>query len=157
MDEQAEGAPELGIDETLRRIAASWGRWLESFAGIADDRLSEPGACDGWSVKDLIGHVAYWDADALADIERIMTGGSWQPQDVDARNAAAATANANRGLNELRTEMVRLHDAVVVALRGLAPDDPRTRQICREIAEDTWQHYDEHTAHVRAWRARVAV
>ena len=157
MDEQADGAHELGLDETLRRIEVSWGRWLESFAGIAGDRLSEPGACGGWSIKDLIGHVAYWDADALADIERIITGGSWQPQDVEARNAAAAAANAGRGLTDLQTEMDRTHQAVIGALRGLAPNDPRTRQICREIAEDTWQHYDEHTAHVRAWRTREGI
>ena len=157
MDEQTTATPETGTDETLRRIDASWAGWLAALRGIPDDRLLEPGVCDGWSGKDLIGHVAYWDNDALADIERIMTGAEWQPQDVDARNAAAAAANAGRSLEDLRTEMGRTHEAVVVALRGLRPDDARALQICREIAEDTWQHYDEHAAQVRAWRARKGI
>ena len=157
MDQETTATPETGIDETLRRIDASWAGWLAALRGIPDDRLLEPGVCDGWSGKDLIGHVAYWDNDALADIERIMTGAEWQPQDVDARNAAAAAANAGRSLEDLRTEMGRTHEAVVVALRGLAPDEARALRICREIAEDTWQHYDEHAAQVRVWRSREGI
>ena len=81
---------------SLRRSSAAWRRCAGSTrAGSA-----------GWSVKDLIGNVARWDADALDD---------------------------------------------------LGPDDPRTRQICREIAEDTWQHDDEHPSDIRAWRIREGI
>lgn len=157
MSEQTNDTPDLGLDETRRRIDERWSGWLAALDGIPAARLDEPGACDGWSVKDLIGHVAYWDADALADIARITAGAQWQPQDVDARNAAAAAANADRSGEDLRTEMERTHQTLLDALRGLAPEDPRTRQICREIAEDTWRHYDEHEAHVGAWRAREGI
>ena len=154
MSEQTDDAPDIGLDETRRRIDERWNGWLTALDGVPADRLSEPGACEDWSVKDLIGHVAYWDADALADIARITTGGQRQPQDVDARNESAAAANADRSVEDLRSAMERTHQAVLDALRGLAPGDPRIRQICREIAEDTWQHYAEHIAQVRAWRAR---
>lgn len=154
MDEQTNDAPDIGLAATWHRIDASWRSWLAALDAIPTARLSEPGVCDAWSAKDLTGHVAYWDADALDDIARIASGGERQPQDVDTRNAADAAANADRSVTDLRAEMERTHDLLLAALRGLAPDDPRTRQICREIAEDTWQHYQEHEAHVRAWRAR---
>ncbi len=157
MAEQTNGASDLTFDESLRRIAASWDGWVAALKGIPEDRMTEPGVCGAWSVKDLIGHVASWDADALADVERIMTGAPEQPQDVQARNEASAAANATRSLEDLRTELARNHEAVVVALRGLAADDPRTLAICRAIAEDTWEHYDDHAAQVRAWRAREGI
>ena len=157
MDERHEKAVVASVEEARRKVDASWDHWLAALWGIPEERLTEPGVCGAWSVKDLIGHVAYWDDDALADVERIMTGVGQASGTADERNAAAAAANAARSLDDLRAEMMRTHEAVVGVLRGLAPDDPRALRVCREIAEDTWEHYDDHAAEVRAWRQRVGL
>jgi len=152
-----EHTPTLSVEETRQKIEAGWGAWLETLRGIPDDRLTEPGACGAWSVKDLIGHVAFWDADAIQDVGAHLGGIPRAEEDVDALNAHVAAANAARGVEELRAEMEWTHAAAVALLAALAPDDPRARAACREIAVDTWEHYDEHAAQVRAWRQRAGL
>jgi hypothetical protein len=154
MDEQHAQAAAVSVEEAWRKVDVSWADWLAAFDGVPEERLAEPGVSGDWSVKDLIGHVAYWDDDALADVERIMMGRGQAAGTVDERNAAAAAANAGRSLDDLRAEMTLTHETLVGVLRGLDPDDPRALRICREIAEDTWEHYDDHAAEVRAWRQR---
>jgi uncharacterized protein (TIGR03083 family) len=157
MGEQQAQAEVASVEEARRRVDASWDGWLAALDGVPEERLTEPGVCGDWSVKDLIGHVAYWDDDALADVERIMKGRGLVAGTADERNATAAAANAARSLDELRAEMAQTHETVVGVLRGLDPDDPRTLRICREVAEDTWEHYDDHAAEVRSWRQRVGL
>ena len=74
MGEQIERQEVASVEEARRRVDASWDGWLAALDGVPAERLIEPGVCGDWSVKDLIGHVAYWDDDALADVERIMKG-----------------------------------------------------------------------------------
>ena len=152
-----EHAPTLSVEVARRRIEASWDAWLGTVRGIPEERLAEPGACGGWAIKDLIGHVAFWDADAIQDIGAYLGGMARPKEDVDALNARSAAAHAARGAEEVRAEMERTHAAVVALLTALAPDDPRALAACREIAVDTWEHYDEHAAQVRAWRQRVGL
>ena len=150
-----------GVDAfavALERIERSWRGLTEALAGIPDERLAEPGAVGAWSVKDVMGHIAFWDEQALLAAERHLAG---QPpaQVVDwrAMNEREVAERADRTPAEQRAEMERAHELIVALLESRPPLDPAVVGLCACLEEDTDQHYDEHAAQIRAWRERVGV
>ena len=144
------------ITVALEQLEASWRGLTEALAGIPEERLAEPGAVREWSVKDLMGHIAFWDEQALLAAERHLAG---QPPavvpDVQAMSEREAAARAGRTPAEQRAEMERAHELIVALLESRPPLDPSAVGLCGCMEESTYQHYDEHAAQIRAWRERV--
>ena len=58
----------------LERIDEAWRQLFAALDDIPEDRLSDPGVIGEWSLKDLFGHLAFWDEHAVAEIERALAG-----------------------------------------------------------------------------------
>lgn len=141
-------------DAILAGYRVGWAAWLATLDEVPPERREEAGACGEWSVKDLIGHVALWDARIAEQIRQILANETREAFDGQALNEASAAANAARPLDELLEEMRHSHEALTAALVGLAADDPDQLKLCRRAAEVAAKHYKEHGAEVRAWQAR---
>jgi hypothetical protein len=134
--------------EMLDRIAGAWREWLVAIEDLPDDRVDEPGVCGHWSVKDLVPHMALWDLQAVEDIDRHLAGLPGRRNDWQGMNDDSARIS-RPGLYRLQlVEMHAAHRRLIEAVRDL--DDHMDPEM---IAVDTWDHYPEHTAQVRAWRA----
>ena len=146
------------ITVALQRLERSWRGLTEALDGIPEERLTEPGAVGAWSVKDVMGHLAFWDEQALLAAERHLAG---QPPaavpDVQAMNEREAAARTVRTVAEQRAEMERAHELIVALLDSRLPLDPSTVGLCGCLEESTYQHYDEHAGQIRAWRERVGI
>src|SRR5256885_7218978 len=59
----------------LRRLDKAWAALKESYAGLSDPRLTEPGVTGDWSVKDILAHVTTWEREALKHLPLIIAGG----------------------------------------------------------------------------------
>src|SRR5438132_13533792 len=59
----------------LRRLDTAWAALKESYAGLSDPRLTEPGVTGDWSVKDILAHVTTWEREALKHLPLIIAGG----------------------------------------------------------------------------------
>lgn len=145
------------VAATIDRIEGSWRGLIAALAGIPEERLAEPGAVGEWSLKDVMGHVAYWDEQAVAAGERLLRGEPAEEVDWQAANEREAARLAGRSAAEQRTNMARAHAAVLDLLRRTPPSDPRHVGLCGCLQGDTFEHYDEHAADIRAWRERVGV
>ncbi|MGH9174345.1 MAG: DinB family protein, partial [Vicinamibacterales bacterium] len=60
------------MSTAIERVETSWATLIEAIEGIPDARLTAAGAIGTWSVKDVLGHVAYWDGQAIGDVERAL-------------------------------------------------------------------------------------
>ena len=150
------GSDEITV--ALDRIERSWAGVQDALAGIPETRLDEPGAAGEWSVKDIMGHLAFWDEQALLSAERHLAGQPpAQVPDWQAMNEQEAAARSDRSPAEVRAEMERAHELIVALLRSRPPLDPAAIGLCGCLEEDTYQHYDQHTADIRAWRAHVGI
>ncbi len=54
------------LDEARREL-------MTSVQGLSEGQMETPGP-DGWSVKDILAHVAMWEETALADMRRAVRG-----------------------------------------------------------------------------------
>jgi hypothetical protein len=61
--------------QLLKRVDRAWQALLASYAGLSEAEMTEPGVTGGWSVKDIVAHVTWWEEEALTHLPLIMAGG----------------------------------------------------------------------------------
>jgi mycothiol maleylpyruvate isomerase-like protein len=123
--------------------------------------LTAPGLLGEWSARELIAHMGYWAGHAAEAIHHAAQGRladfeAGEIPSVDERNSIVARVAAETDLPTVRQREQAAFDALVDAMRNA--DDAwlpeRTGDgttLERLLREDGPEHYNEHTAHLRAW------
>jgi len=148
------------FDRLLGKLDAAWVAFGNASVGLADEDLLTPGACGVWSVRDLIAHVTWWDAEAITHLPMILEGGTPPRYSVtyggiDAFNALMTERTAGLALDEVRHAARETHGRLVTCLLGLPPEEVMANdRFKRRLRLDTYGHYPIHTADILAWRER---
>jgi hypothetical protein len=146
-------------ERLLKRLDAAWMAFTESYAGLSDTRMTEPGVVEDWSVKDMIAHVTTWEEEALKHLPVIIDGGT-PPRyvtvgGIDAFNARMTEQKRNLSLTEIRAQQTDIHRRLVDFIRNAPADqfagEMRAR---RRLRLDTYSHYPLHTKAILEWRSR---
>jgi hypothetical protein len=148
------------VQRLLDSLEAAWAALTESYAGVPDAKLVEPGVVDDWSVKDVLSHVTTWEEEALRHLPLIIAGGTpprYAAQGgIDAFNARATEAGRRLSLAEVLRRRDKTHARLLEFIgsqpAGTFAGQTRAR---RRLRLDTYGHYPEHTAAIRAWRERL--
>ncbi len=150
----------LRFDRLLAKLDVAWVAFNASSAGLDDEELLIPGVTGAWSVRDLIAHVAWWDAEAIVHLPPILAGGTPPRYSVtyggiDAFNALMTKRKATLTLDEVRHESAVTHAQLVEYLISLPPDEVMAHdRFKRRLRLDAYGHYPIHTADILAWRER---
>ena len=145
------------VKKLLKRLDTAWAAFIESYAGLPDARLTEPGAMGDWSVKDILAHVTTWEEEALKHLPLIIEGGS-PPRyvtygGIDAFNAQMTERKRGLTLSEVQTQLDETHHRLIDFVQGLPEDQLRpTTRLRRRLRLDTYSHYAEHAEAIRQWR-----
>ncbi len=146
------------IDRMLDEIETTWAAFHASYAGLDDDQVQIPGVCGDWSVRDLIAHVTWWDAEAIAHLPEVLAGRRPPKYSdlyggIDAFNAHMTERDAGLTLDEVRDRSEATHADLVSFVAGVDPAllTPKTR-FRHRLKLDTFGHYPIHTANILAWR-----
>ncbi|MDI3341794.1 MAG: maleylpyruvate isomerase N-terminal domain-containing protein [Sphaerobacter sp.] len=140
----------------MERIATHWRALLEALEGIPEDALVAPGAVGTWSVKDLLGHIAMWDAVSAARVRRLMAG---QPARLpgephwQTRNQQEAARRAAWPLERVWSELHETHAEVLATLQ--AAREAGVTVPVSVVKDCTYNHYAEHIADLLAYRQRI--
>jgi hypothetical protein len=147
------------ITRLLRRVEMAWAALKESYAGLPDSRLTEPGVVGDWSVKDILAHVTTWEEEALQHLPVIIAGGR-PPRyvtfgGIDAFNAHMAEQKREIALSDIRRRLDETHSRLLDFIRS-APAGQFTRnsRARRRLRLDTYGHYPKHAEAIRDWRQR---
>ena len=152
----------------LDRVRSARGEWDAAIAAIPEERMTEPGPSGGWSVKDVIAHVAWSERQMVGVIrERALVGSPLWALDQDARNAAVHAENRERALREVLDDERAVWSELLPGLESLSDEDLADRSRFREMsglpegvlpwhifAGSTFRHYEDHLRDLRAWAAR---
>jgi hypothetical protein len=151
--------PGWGVDKQrlLRRLDKAWAVLKESYAGLSDPRLTEPGVTGDWSVKDILAHVTTWEGEALKHLPLIIAGGR-PPRyvrygGIDAFNAKMTEEKRGLSLPEVLRQLDDTHGRLIDFVQR-APDAQcmRDTRFRRRLRLDTYSHYPEHAEAIREWR-----
>ena len=125
---------------------ASYRAVLDLVDRFPADRRTEPGVCGEWSLKDLLGHLAFWDADHADGIEAIASGSqlpSADNRDWQTINVEQAALRSNWPWDQVIAELRANHDRLAPLL-----DDPGESDLDEDPIHE---HWDEHRAQIEAW------
>jgi hypothetical protein len=146
----------------LQQLDKAWAIFKESYAGLSDSQLTEPGVTGSWSVKDIIAHVTWWEDEALKHLPLIITGGrpprySTKYGGIDAFNAQMTEQRHSLSLSVVLRQMDETHRRLIDYVHS-APEEQCTRETrCRRrLRLDTYSHYPQHAKAIREWRERSA-
>lgn len=137
-------------DEIIRNIERSWEHWTAALDGIPEGLTAEPGVCGYFSIKDLIGHIAYWDEQDLERAHKLARGEDVQPNDWATMNDQDYERHKDDTLEEQTARMLDAHARLSTDARSLDRID--TLKL-----SDTWEHYDAHREDVLAWRKNKGI
>jgi hypothetical protein len=146
--------------QLLSRIDRGWLEFKNSYSGLSESQLLEPGVTDAWSIRDVIAHVTTWEEEALAHLPVILEGGrpprySVVYGGIDAFNNLVMERKRDLSLAEVQRQQQESH-ARLLHLVERAPEDRLTRQtrFRRRLRLDTYGHYAVHAAAICNWRER---
>jgi hypothetical protein len=109
----------------------------------------------GWSVKDLLAHIACWFAEAGMVLEQIR-GGTFHGRDMDVEgmNAACVEANRDQPMYIVRAEAHAARTRMLGELDSLQELTPDAEAWIRKAGPE---HYAEHLPHLRDWVQELLV
>jgi hypothetical protein len=150
----------MNRSQLLKRLDKAWDAFKASYVGLSDAEVMEPGVTDGWSVRDIIAHVTWWEEEALTHLPHILDGGK-PPRysdtygGIDAFNAQQAELKRNLSLSEVLRQQNETHRRLIDFIQTVPEDqligETRFRH---RLRLDTYSHYPQHTEAIRKWRGQ---
>jgi len=144
--------------QLLKRLDKAWEAFKESYAGLSDSELMEPGVTGAWSVRDIIAHVTWWEEEALTHLPLILDGRkpprySVTYGGIDAFNAQTTEQKRNLSLSEVLRQRDDTHRRLIDFIQTVPEDqligETRFRH---RLRLDTYSHYPQHAEAIRKWR-----
>jgi DinB superfamily len=148
--------------DLLTRLDAAWRGFTQSYAGLSEAELLEPGVTEAWSVKDIIAHVTTWEEEALKHMPVILAGGrpprySATYGGIDAFNAVMTAQKSAFTLSEVLARQETVHQRLLALIESLPADQLGGKSpVRRRLRLDTYGHYPIHASAIRRWRKHEA-
>ena len=145
--------------QLLNRLEKAWAAIKESYTGLSDSQLTEPGVMGNWSVKDILAHVTTWEEEALKYLPLIITGGSppryIQYGGIDAFNAQMSEQKRGLALSDVMKELNETHRRLLDYIQSV-PEEHYMREtpFRHRLRLDTYSHYPMHARAIWEWRER---
>ena len=148
----------MSKERVIQKLETSWADFQDSFAGLSEQQMKEPGVTGDWSVKDLIAHVSWWEDETLKHLPEILAGVHPQRYSVlyggiDAFNAMMTEKWRSLPLNVVIDRAKDTHQQLMAFLSGIPGEQFASETGFRKrLRQDTYGHYPIHTRAIREWR-----
>ncbi len=143
--------------ELLASIRAGRAQFESALAHFGDEQLLAPNLHDGWSIKDLIAHIGFWEQHTAMRFSALLRG--VEPPDegltIDELNAQVYAQNQHKPLAEVRLEEQAAYAQLLLLVENALDDDlfdpqrfawTEGKPFAEWIENNTYGHYEEHQA-----------
>jgi len=140
----------MDVERLIDEESAGWEELSREIERFSDEELERPGVTpDGWSVKDVMFHIAAWAADCGMQLERMRMGTWTRPdEDVERQNREWFELSRTMDLRTVRAELASSRTRMVAEF-GTLPD--RTADAWEWFEESGPLHYRSHLQDLRSW------
>lgn len=139
-------------EELLRAEDVGWRALNDLIGALSQEEVQRPGyAPDGWSVKDLMWHVACWSADCVRAFEQMRAGtftGATIDEDTEVVNRRWFERSLELDLETVRAEWFASRTMLVERFTTF---EPLTPDVDEWFDETGPLHYAKHLESLRTW------
>ena len=145
-------------DELLKKISQSHRSMREAIGALPAERWDEKLPA-GWTLKEMVGHLAYWESTVPAFVESLRTGTPEEVallvaddggRDADEQNARAAAEARRLSRDEVLRRWDDAHTEVLEVARNLTDSELADDNLIEKFEGDTYGHYPNHYADLGA-------
>jgi len=150
--------------ELLSGIHSEYALLEETLAGLSESQMVQPGVEGGWSVKDIIAHIAVWQQRMVGWVTEALQGEIPKTEEsveqMHQWNQESYLANQDKLLDEVLADFRHWHQEALTLTEATSEEelcDPnryvwlKGRPLWAMIVGDTRDHYQEHRQNVAAW------
>jgi uncharacterized protein (TIGR03083 family) len=151
----------------LERIRTDYALLDETISQLSDEQLTAPIAADGWSIKDILAHIAAWDYAMLASHiggqpfhEAIgMDAARAEAADLEQVNEHLYRRGKELALNEAQAAFRRTYQQLMAKLEQISEAELYSAKTPSggpliDQANGIYEHYEEHLATIRGFVGR---
>ena len=142
-------------EELLRAEAEGWEELIAVLDATAPELLERPGVnAEGWAVRDVMWHLAFWCGDAAGALNDIAEGRferthePYGAEEVDRLNDRELELSRGMGVDEVRAELHRGRSAMLERFGAL---EVLTADADEWFEESGPLHYGQHLPELEAW------
>ena len=161
----------MNKDEILDALEDSREVFLDAIDGLSDEALQETGVIGAWSVKDIIVHLAMWEAELVKLLWQAAQGekpntAHFSGTAVDELNAAWQESGRDRPLEHALEDFEGVRRQTTRRVQAISEQDlsnpqrapwQKGKPLSEWIENDSFGHEGEHSAEILAWRARLGL
>ena len=146
---------------TLARLAAARADLLFSVLGLEENALATQPVAGPWTAKDILAHVAAWEAWTVGRLDMALSGRAGEIVGVDdeIENPRIHAERKEWPLCRAMAELARTHAGLVTTLQSVSEHDLESEVAVPwgQVRPNRWlemmvEHDQEHTASIVAWR-----
>ena len=156
--------PKPTVNSLITPIQKFWSSWKALYLPITPNQLVRSGIAGNWSLKDIIAHITWHEQEMVGLIQaHALVGSELWNLPTDERNAAIYEQTKNQPLEQVLAESEQVHQQLLDALPTLSDEDlidpssfpnmPPDWQPWMIIAQNTYEHYEDHMKDVEKWLA----
>jgi len=145
--------------EIIKRERANWDSLVEQ---IDQERMSQPGVAGQWSVKDIIAHITWHEREMVGLVRaHALVGSELWNLPTNERNAAIYREVRDQPLEQVLEESAQVFQELLAVLPSLTDQDltdpgsfpnmPPDWQPWVILAQNTYEHYQDHIPDVQRW------
>jgi hypothetical protein len=140
-----------------------------AYTGVGRAKMEEPGVNDGWSIKDEIAHLTFWNQTLVTRLEAAAAGIDpdtavfpKSKEEIDAWNARRFAESKTLPLDAILNEYSNTFAAVIAGVEALPEADlfdasrfawTEGQPLERSVAGEIYEHYPEHIEQIERWVA----
>ncbi len=167
---------EMSKSKLIEALTSERAAWEALLAEVGEERMTLPAINQGWSVKDAVAHGTYYERWLLEWLEAALRGQVKVATlrdllSVDQRNAILFRENRNRPLSHVLAESRQVFERLLLVVRLIPEQDlynshrferyvlpfwETNQPLWKCIANNSYEHYAEHSASIRAWLERTS-
>ena len=151
-------------------------RFEELLTAVGSARMATAGVSGHWSVKDIVAHVEAYERALVTWLQEAQAGRVYvdpllDRPDLDVRNAAVYEANRSQEAAEILQTFRQTWDELVAQVELLTEEEltdagrsawfvvprwGRPQSLWQCIANDSYEHHQQHIPDIQRWLAKEA-
>jgi len=156
----------LTVSELVDLVDETFESWMQLLESVPSGQLEKPGVSGDWSLKDIIAHITWHEAQMVDVMEaRALVGSEWWELPTHERNAQIYDEYKSVPLQDVLDDATATHQQLVHWIGTLTDAElndptsfagmPADWLFGDILAQNTFLHYGDHAASVARWLSNL--